>query len=53
METKTYILKLQTDNKDEDNIETLENVLTETSERGRLVAYSFKELELPKLDEEN
>ena len=51
METKTYILKLQTDNKEMDNEATLDYILHKET-RKNLVAYSFNSIEVPKLDED-
>ena len=52
METRTYLLKLQTDNKEADNFGTLEFILNRETERGNIIAYSFKEIMMPKLDED-
>ena len=51
METRTYILKLQTDMREAGNEAILEQTLDEEVGRN-IVAYSFKMVEIPKLDED-
>ena len=49
--TKIYILKLQTDNTVCENKTELDRILNKETGNG-IIAYSFKEIELPKLDED-
>jgi len=50
-ETKYYILKLQTDSKEYNNEAMLDYVLNKETGKN-ILAYSFKEVEIPKLDED-